>query len=375
MTQVGRICRRCVMDESDPDITFDEHGHCVHCRRAAQMVERLPASEPEAAERFARVVRRIEGTARSAEYQCLLGLSGGVDSSYVGWLAGRSGLRVLAVHFDNGWNSEVAVGNIERLCEHFGFELMTYVIRWEEFRDLQRSFLEASVVDVELVTDHAIFAAMLQLARENRIRFVLSGTNFATESILPRAWIWPKQDRRNIEAIHKRFGSVPLKTYPRCGPVRWGLMRATNLGGTYVELLNEVRYRRGEAKQTLARELGWADYGGKHHESLFTKFYQCYLLPQKFGIDKRKAHLSSLIMNGEVTRDDALGVLASPPYPPDELAEELPYVLKKLGYSSGEFDAIMARPPVPHDHYPSSRLLPILRRAGVIQRSSRDVAT
>ena len=349
----GRVCGVCVMDETDPDITFDEDG-CSNCRKARRLVSQLPASSAVAEARLAALGERVTARARGKEYDCLLGLSGGVDSSYVGLLASRLGLRVLAVHFDNGWNSEIAVKNIQNLCETLGFELMTYVIDWEEFRDLQRSFLLASVIDVELVTDHAIFAAMLNLAREHRIPSILSGTNFATESILPRSWVWPKQDRRNIEAIHKQFGTVPLRTFPMCGILRWSALRYSPLGPDYVELLNATTYRKADAMAELEENVGWRYYGGKHYESTFTKFYQATLLPEKFGIDKRRAHLSSLVVNGELTREDALAALEEPLYRPGEQRDESAYVRKKLGFSEDEFAAMMATPPRSHADYPSS---------------------
>ena len=308
------------MDTTDPAIVFDAAGVCSNCRDAAIMLARLPATEAEADERLAAVVDGIRRAAPDAEYQCLIGLSGGVDSSYVALRAARLGLRVLAVHFDNGWNSEIAVSNIEQLTSRLDIDLVTRVINWPEFRDLQRAFLLAGVIDVELVTDHAIFATMLGLAREHGVKHVLSGNNAATESILPAAWVWPKQDRRNIEAIHDRFGTVPLMTYPRCGVVRWGLARYTGFGPRYVELLNELRFNKTEAMAELSQEVGWRDYGGKHHESTFTKYYQAHILPTKFGVDKRLAHLSSLIMNGELIRTEALAALEQPLYDPAELA-------------------------------------------------------
>lgn len=367
-----RRCTRCVMDTSDPAITFDEDGRCSHCRGAEVRLTALPATEDEAAARLAALAERIRRAAPDAEYQCLVGLSGGVDSSYVALQAARLGLRTLAVHFDNGWNSEIAVSNIERLCTTLDFDLVTEVINWQEFRDLQRSFLLASVIDVELVTDHAIFATMLRLARRHDIGFVLSGNNAATESILPTAWVWPKQDKRNIAAIHDRFGSVPLTTYPTCGVVRWGLARYAGVGPRYVEVLNELCFRKDEAMAELEREVGWRYYGGKHYESTFTRYYQAHILPTKFGVDKRLAHLSSLVVNGEVSREDALAELEAPLYEPAELATDTAFVCKKLGFTEDELADILAAAPVPHDAYPSSaRTLRALQsvRAGARRRA------
>jgi hypothetical protein len=284
-----------------------------------------------------------------------------VDSSYVALLAARHSLRTLLVHFDNGWNSAVAVENIRGIVDGLGFDLETYVIDWEEFRDLQRSFFQASVVDIEMLTDHAITAAMFSIARKRGIRYILSGVNLATESGLPQAWYWNKQDLRNIKAIHKRFGGVKLNSFPTLSTWRWIVQRHLRRF-VFVEILNMVNYRKLEAMAQLTSELGWRYYGGKHYESVFTKFYQAYVLPTKFGIDKRKAHLSSLVRNGELRRDEALAELAKPLYDPAELRQEKEYVLKKLDFSEQEFERIMALPVRSHLDYPSDRWLIDLAR-------------
>ena len=347
-------CPRCVMDLSDPDITIGPNS-CSHCERATDLLGFLPASAEEEAERLGAIARKvIARRGVGSDYDCIVGLSGGVDSSYVALLASGMGLRVLGVHFDNGWNSEIAVSNIESVCRGLNIDLMTYVINWEEFRDLQRAFLKASVIDVEMVTDHAIMAALFRLSGEQKVPFILSGTNIATESIMPATWVWPKQDLRNIRAIHRRFGSVPLATYPTLGIMRWTLARYTPLGPDYVELLNNVRYRRDAAIATLERDLGWRPYGGKHFESTFTRFYQAVLLPRKFKVDKRTAHLSNLIVNGEISRDDALDELAKPSLSSDEVEADTRFVQKKLGFTTEEFDRILDDEARRHDSYLSS---------------------
>ena len=347
-------CPRCVMDLSDPDITIGPNS-CSHCERATDLLGFLPASAEEEAERLGAIARKvIARRGVGSDYDCIVGLSGGVDSSYVALLASGMGLRVLGVHFDNGWNSEIAVSNIESVCRGLDIDLMTYVINWEEFRDLQRAFLKASVIDVEMVTDHAIMAALFRLSGEQKVPFILSGTNIATESIMPATWVWPKQDLRNIRAIHRRFGSVPLATYPTLGIMRWTLARYTPLGPDYVELLNNVRYRRDAAIATLERDLGWRPYGGKHFESTFTRFYQAVLLPRKFKVDKRTAHLSNLIVNGEISRDDALDELAKPSLSSDEVEADTRFVQKKLGFTTEEFDRILDDEARRHDSYLSS---------------------
>jgi N-acetyl sugar amidotransferase len=363
------------MDTSDPNVTFDQDGVCSHCRRADVLLPTVRWT-PAASERaLARVADRIRKAGAGREYDSIIGLSGGVDSSYTAHLAHRLGLRPLAVHFDNGWDSELAVENIQHIVEGCSFDLSTYVIDWQEFRDLQRSFLRASVVDIELLTDHAIMAATVGLARQHGLRYLLSGENIATEHGLPSAWVWPKQDWTNIRAIHAAYGSVPLRTFPHLSTIQWQLLQARGRGVELVPLLNLVSYRRDEAAATLVREFGWREYGGKHHESVFTKFYQGAILPTKFGVDKRRVHLSDRVRNGELTRDEALTIVACPPYEADELRVEGDYVRKKLGFDEAEWAAIMAAPPRSHREFASDRRIaaPIVFPFRVVRRLRRAI--
>lgn len=335
-----------------PSLTFDDEGVCRFCREYEPVLASLRITKEEEHRRLGEISREIRGRGRNLEYDSILGLSGGVDSSYVAVLAKRMGLRPLVVHFDNGWNSELAVENIRLLVEALGFDLHTYVIDWPEFKDLQRSFFRASVVDIEMLTDHAIIASMVQLARQFKIRHVLSGVNFATESGMPREWLWFKQDLRNIRAIQRRFGTRKIRSFPTCGNWRWRFITATGRL-RFVEPLNNIHYRKSDARRLLETDFGWRYYGGKHYESVFTKFYQAYVLPVKFGIDKRRSHLSSLIRNGELTREEALAELDTPAYDPEELRIERQYVLKKLDFSETEFEEIMNAPVRSHADYPS----------------------
>jgi N-acetyl sugar amidotransferase len=341
------------MDTSDPSISFDESGVCSNCRKAEGLLAKVTFSEKESRENLRKISERIRGNRTNSQYDCIIGLSGGVDSSYAAHITNKIGLKALAVHFDNGWNSKIAVSNIKKIVAHCDWDLMTYVIDWEEFRDLQRAFIKASVVDIEMVTDHAIVAAMVGIAKENNIHYVISGSNVATEHCMPRAWLWNKQDLVNIKAIQKRFGEKKLKSFPMLSSWRWLFLRRTAYEN--VKILNSTNYKKFGAIRTLKEQFDWCEYGHKHFESLFTKFYQAYILPEKFGIDKRKAHLSSLIRNGEISREAALETLQEPLYDPDELRHDKEYVLKKLGFSEEEFDSIMKIKSVPHDHYPSDR--------------------
>lgn len=345
------------MDTSDPDITFDDAGVCSHCRTGDQLLASIRRTPEQSELALAALAERIKATAQGNDYDVIIGLSGGVDSSYAAYVTHKLGLRAMAVHFDNGWNAELAVENIQRVVEGCGFDLQTYVINWPEFRDLQRAFLKASVIDIEMLTDHAIVAALVKLADDHSIRFVVSGTNIATEHGMPRTWVWSKQDWTNIKAVHKRFGAIPLKTFPHVPRRRWLAIRLLRRGPQFVEPLNLIAYRRDEAAATLTREFGWREYGGKHHESVFTRFYQSFILPTKFGVDKRRVHLSDRIRNGELTRDQAIELLAQPLYPSQEaLANERAFVLKKLGFSDAEFDEIMAAPVRRHDEFANDRL-------------------
>jgi N-acetyl sugar amidotransferase len=335
------------MDTSgDDQITFDERGACNYCNTYDKLHAALVPDPATAADLLASKIAEIRRAGEGRPYDSIMGLSGGVDSSYLAHVAKQQGLRPLCIHFDNGWNSEMAVQNIHHIVHKLGFDLETYVIDWDEFRDLQRAYLKAGVIDIEALTDHAIFASMYRLAFRMGIRYVLSGSNVVTEGILPYHWTHRKSDYINIIDIHRRFGTLPLKSFPLIDKKtkdrirKWGLET--------VELLNWIPYDKDQAKALLQRELGWQDYGGKHYESIFTKFYQAYILPVKFGVDKRKAHLSTLICSGQISRDQALQELTMPLYDPDELRNDKEYVIKKLGFTEAEFDGMMASKPVPH---------------------------
>ncbi|GMU52104.1 MAG: hypothetical protein AMXMBFR33_12500 [Candidatus Xenobia bacterium] len=359
-----QICVRCVMDTTDRDITFDEQGICNYCHHVDTMRAKLPTTQAEADERVARLVNRIKRDGRGRRYDCVLGISGGVDSAFTAHLARVHGLRPLVVHLDNGWNSEVAVTNIKNILEKCNFDLHSLVINWEEFRDLQRAFLKASVLDIELLTDHAQFATNFRVARKYNIRYSLAGNNTATESHMPPSWNWIKSDLRNLRGIHRKFGTVRLRTFPQMSFFSYLLSRRLAFWCRPVYLLDNMLYRRDMALETLNREYGFRSYGYKHYESIFTKFYQGYVLPRKWGIDKRRIHFSSLINNQEITREAALETLQSPPYDSEELKIDRPFVLKKLGFSEGEFEAIMQTPPVPHETYASDiKLYRMIRNA------------
>lgn len=345
-----QMCTKTVMDTTDENISFDENGISNHYYEYRAAAEKNLLKEPARSKALEKIINEIKENGKEKKYDCLIGLSGGVDSTYVAYLVKELGLRPLAVHFDNGWNSELAVHNVNSIIEKLGFDLHTIVVNWEEFRDLQLSYLKASVIDIEVVSDHAIQATMFKLASQFNINYIISGTNIVTEFILPHAWIYQKLDYTNLKSIHDKFGTIKLKTYPRVPFYKYikytGFQKLTP-----ISLLDYVDYNKKEAIATITEKLDWRDYGGKHCESLWTKFYQNYILPTKFGVDKRKAHLSTLICSGQISREEALKTLELPIYDAQELSDDTEYVLKKLGISSQEFESIMKKHPIPHEFY------------------------
>lgn len=356
-------CSRCVMDTTDSDIQFVD-GICNHCREFEEKKSIRIASGKEAEEALQKIVSSIKAAGNGKEYDCIVGVSGGVDSTYVVYLAKKLGLRPLAVHFDNGWNTELAVSNIEKVLKLLGVDLHTYVVDWDEFKDLQKSFLKASTPDIEIPTDHAIYALLFKMANKIGVRYVLNGMNFSSEGIAVPSWAYGHSDWKYIKSIHKKFGAIPLKTYPHYGvPTLFYSLVVKRL--KFVSLLNYIKYDKAEAVALLKRELGWRPYSGKHHESIYTRFLQSYILPKKFRIDKRKAHLSNLIHSGSggMTREKALQELAEPPCEPTLMQSDKEFVIKKLGLSELEFEQIMRTPPKTFRDYPNgSAYIRILKR-------------
>jgi len=360
-----QACIRCVMDRrADPAITFDDEGVCMHCRRYDELVGTRVIRGAQGRQVLQALVDEIKAAGRNSEYDCIIGVSGGVDSTYVAYVVREYGLRPLAIHFDNGWDSELAVKNIERVLRTLDIDLYTYVVDWEEFRDLQIAFLKASTPDGEVPTDHGINALLWREAAQRGIRYVISGMNFATESINVPAWSYGHSDWRYIRDVHRRFGTVKLKTYPHFSLPY--LFYVNFLRGVRsVAILNYIDYRKQDAKEILEKRLGWQSYGGKHHESVYTRFYQGYVLPRKFSVDKRYGHLSDLINSGQMTRDEALAELRQPPYPEEMQQQDLVYVSKKLGMSVAEFEAIMRAPVKSYAEYRNWFAVVQALRAGV----------
>ncbi|ERJ57724.1 N-acetyl sugar amidotransferase [Sphingobacterium paucimobilis] len=347
-------CTKCVMDTQDPDIFFDKKGVCNHCLDAELKLPMYKYTANQEEENILQIKKTLLRD-KKGKYDSVIGLSGGVDSSYVAYLAKKMELNPLCVHFDNGWNSEVAVSNIKKIVDKCGFDLETYVINWPEFKDLQRSFFKAGVIDVEMLSDHAIMATMYKLRKKHNIKYILSGANYVTEHGMPNSWVWRKQDLTQIEAIQKQFGQKRIKNFPTMSSIRYQISRKLGLGGSYIELLNSINYEKETAMKLLETEFDWEYYGGKHYESVFTKFYQAYYLPEKFGVDKRTVHLSAQIRNEEISREKALNELKKPLYSSSDLSSDLDYVLKKLSFTQEEFDQIMKQEAKSHLDYPSDQ--------------------
>lgn len=346
-----QICSRCVMDESAIDITFTADLKCDYCSDFLLSYEGQTSKNDDLSTLIDAVKRDGAGKA----YDCIVGVSGGVDSSYVLSLVVEQGLRPLAVHLDNGWNSDLAVSNINNLVRKLNVDLYTHVIDWNENKDLQRSFISADVVDIELLMDNAMLALNYRLASKYKLKYILSGSNSATEGIkMPRSWNWRKYDAKNIKAIHNKYGKVKIKTHKLIsvvGFIYYSIFKKIK----WVSFLDYFEYEKEKALCHLEKNYGYRRYPYKHYESIFTRFYQGYILPEKFGIDKRKLHLSNLVVTNQISRDEALKILSEKPYASDkEFSEDYEYVIKKLGYTKSEFQEYIKRPRVCHSKFPNS---------------------
>lgn len=352
------------MDTTVPEIRFDEQGTCQFCEIHDILDARYPLGD-EGERQLALLVDEIKAAGRGRDYDCVVGTSGGRDSTWTMYTAKKLGLRPLAVHFDNGWNSETAVTNIRNATEKLGIDLETYVADWEEFKDIQIAFLRASVPDVEVPTDLAIHSVLHYYAAKEGIRYILNGHSFRTEGVAPRGWTY--FDGRYINAIQARFGTRKLNDFKNFG-IKELLYYSFWKGIKVVPILNYRPYHQQEITDLLTREVGWTYYGGHHHESYYTKFIQSYLLPKKFNIDKRRTEFSALIRSGQTTRQEALDYLATHAYEYDETLEE--YAVSKLGLARDDWEKIYATPPKSYLDYPS--YYPLMRASKSIIRWMSD---
>lgn len=341
------------MDTTDPDITFDENGVCSHCRFFEDELRKGWFPDEMGRDLLEKRIEDIKRENRDKEYDCIIGLSGGIDSTYMAIKVKEFDLRPLILHVDGGWNSEIAVANIRSVVDHCNWELHTVVIDWEEMKDLQVAYLKSGISNQDVPQDHAFFAALYTYAVKHRIRHVFSGGNLSTEAIFPSNWHYTAFDGRNLRAIQRMFGKIKMKTFPTITLWDYYFYYPFIKGLKVLRPLNFMPYDRKKALEVLKAEIGYKDYGAKHCESAFTKFFQRYYLVERYGYDTRKPHLSSEILTGSKTRDEALEELKEPSYDPDELREDRKYILKKLELSEEEFEQILRAPRVLATEYPS----------------------
>lgn len=369
-------CTNCVMDTTDSKISFDENGVCDFCNDFKSNI--LPTWKPvDENPELEKIAERIRAAGKGKKYDCIIGLSGGVDSSYLCYVAKeKMHLRPLAFVVDTGWNLEVADKNIKRVVDYLGIDLHTEVVDWDEMRDLQVAFLKSQVACQDLPQDHAIFAALYNYAVTSGIKYVLTGANNATEFLrAPIEWVY-QNDVVFIKDVHKKFGTSQLKRFPMCGMVKYRIYYPFIRGMKRVAPLNLIPYDKKSIQKFLIEKMGWEPYENKHYEDRFTRFYEGYYLPHKFGYDKRKCYFSNLIMTGEMTRDEALAELEQQPYSDELIQEDLLFIADKLGFTTEEFIALIEGENKTFEDYNNSfRLIQlgtkILRRLGVEKKKFR----
>lgn len=358
--QKYKICSKCVMDTiANQEISFDKNGICNYCINYETNIGVRVGNDRKS---LLKVFNQIKEKGKKNEYDCIIGVSGGVDSTYIAYLCKQNGLNPLAIHFDNGWNSELAVSNIEKTLKKLDIDLFTYVIDWEEFKDLQLAFLKSSTPDSEIPTDHAIYALLLREANKRKIKYIITGMNYQTESIMPTTWAYGHSDWKYIKSIHKKFAKNKLKTFPHYS-FFYLFYTLFVKRIKMISLLNYFKYDKNEAMKILQEKLDWKYYGGKHYESIYTRFFQSYILPNKFKIDKRKAHFSNLINSGQMTRKEAIEELKNKTYPTNLLKQDKDFVIKKLGLDEKGFTTLMQLPIKSYKDYKSNhKTITVLKR-------------
>lgn len=349
-----KLCQRCVMDDvNDPDIRFDENGICNYCTDFLKDIDGAKSNIYN--DNLDELLKQINISGKGKKYNCIVGVSGGVDSSWVLVQAVKMGLKPLAVHMDNGWNSELAQNNINNLVKSLNVDLYTHVINWNEYRELMNAFFKADVVDVELLYDNAMYAVNYNLARKYGIKYILSGMNKSTEGLkIPYSWNWFKFDKVNIKDIAKKKGNIKIKTFPAFGTIDY--IKSTFFSKiSWEPFLDYIDFNKESALEELVKNYGYTPYEFKHAESIFTRFYQGYILVKKFNIDKRKVHLSTLIISKQMTREKAIEKLNADVYDKNKLQLDLEYFLKKMNWSEEDLNDYLSRPEVKHDYYRSER--------------------
>lgn len=370
MTKV-RICSRCVMDETVPDITFDNDGICNLCTDAVLKIKSEVFTGEEGQTKINELVNKISRST-SKKYNCIIGVSGGVDSSYVAYLAKDLGLNPLAIHLDNGWNTDTSVKNIKKILDKLDIDLYTHVIDWEEFRELQLSFLKSSIANAEIPTDQAITAILYKMASKFGVKYIINGGNVNSESIMPESWMEDNLDTRLIKSIHGKYSKKPLKTYPMMGYIKLAyyiLIKRIK----YVGILNFVDYDKEAAINFLKREFDWTPYKEKHFESIFTRWFQSFYLINKFDIDKRKAHFSSLIVSGYMKRNTAIEELKKDYLDEGSLAQDEEFIKEKFQLGHNEYGDIISSSRQNIDNFKSYQ--PLLKRFKTLKQLFKSIAT
>lgn len=367
------------MDTTDPHIVFDERGWCDYCNNFESKIAPNWHTDERGHAQLMALAERIKADGQGRDFDCIIGLSGGLDSSYVAYVAKeKMGLRPLLFHVDAGWNTDQAVGNIEKLVDGLGLDLYTEVINWEEMKDLQLAFLRSQIPDQDLPQDASFFSSLYKFARQHRIKYVITGSNFSTECCRePEEWGgYLGIDKRLFSDIHNQFGSRQLKSFPLLDILVYKGIYQKLLGMQVVMPLNLVPFVKKDAEDELERLFGWQRFQHKHHESRFTRFYEDFWLPQKFGFHKRRAHFSSLILTGQMTREQALSRIAQPEMDAHFLKQEFEYIANKLGLTVGELQALFDGENKTYKNYKNKRWLiglgtTVLRSIGLEKRYFR----
>ena len=341
-----QICKNCIMDTSDSNIVFDDRGWCDYCNNYYENI--VPDWNPgEVGEKeLTPMIEKIKRDGKDKEHDCLIGLSGGVDSSYVTYLAKEKfGLRPLLYHVDAGWNSQQAVNNIEKLVDGLDLDLFTEVVNWSEMQDLQLAFFKAQVPHLDTPQDHAFFAGLYNYAAKTGAKYILTGANYSTECVRePLEWHYHASDLRQLRDIHRQFGTRKLKTFPQADLFKFKLYYRFFKSVQVVKPLNAVHFNKEQSMDELVSKFGWQKYAHKHYESRFTRFYEAYWLPTKFGYDKRRAHFSSLILTGQLDRQVALDQIAIPAYDPETIDQDFEFIANKLAISVDALRALHQGP-------------------------------
>jgi N-acetyl sugar amidotransferase len=364
-----KMCTKCIMDSTDPNITFNEKGESDYYTNYVETIVPNWHTDERGYAELMKTAEKIKADGKNRDFDCIIGLSGGLDSSYCAYIAKEvMGLRPLIFHVDAGWNTDGAVSNIEKLVNGLKLDLYTEVVNWEEIKDLQVAFLKSQIADQDLVQDYAFFSALYQFARKNKIKYVLTGGNYSTECCRePEAWGgFPGIDTTLVKSIHGKFGKKPLKTFPLVDILVYKLYYKYILGMEVFKPLNLVPYIKSEAENLLKEKFGWEKFQHKHHESRFTRFYEDFWLPKKFGYDRRKAHFSSLILTGQMTREQALERISKPEIDEFTMSKEFDYVADKLDLTREELQEIFDGPNKTYHDYNNKYKL--IRLGGKVMR-------